>query len=176
MHNYFIRVIQNPTAMRVTICLSTKMYGPHMRPTPSVVGRTVRRLPVAVRASEEDPSASRDNTFVNDHKAGIRELRKLLLEKRKELERKRVASFHHVKDSLGKSSDSVRDSLTTFAKSEIEFVKSLFPDKCNDHGEGDSDADVDGVSSTDSSNAVTPQVVDPLDAKMDPDYEPPKRA
>lgn len=145
------------------------------------------RLAIVTYASDANNTESveennNENTFINEHKENMRELRKLLLEKRKELERKRVANFHQVKDAATKSANNMGDaanqsaknlrtSLTAFAQSEIEFVRSLFPEAWSEAGCCNK-TQGDHISSTDE---VTPEVLDPLDAKMDPDYQPPSK-
>lgn len=138
-------------------------------------------------SAPDGPSASgpeeSENNFVSEHKARMREMRKLLLDKRKEMERKRTASFHKVKESLGKSNAndafaSVKDTLTTFAQSEIDFINSIFPEisaqckKCVHPDAHDNDNENEEVIPEVMVDPLDP--LDPLDAKMDPDYEPTK--
>ena len=116
-----------------------------------------------------------DDDFIEEHKSNMRELRKILLEKRKELERKRVAQFHQLRDSLkrntanvGDMATNVHESVVTFAQSEMEFIKTVFPNSCGTSSESDMESTAEDMAQ------VEAEVVDPMDAKMDPSYEPPK--
>ena len=130
-------------------------------------------------ANAASGSEESENNFVSEHKARMREMRKLLLDKRKEMERKRTASFHQVKESLGKSNAndafaSVKDTLATFAQSELDFINSIFPEisaQCKKCVHPDAQ---DRPDQHENEKVIPEVMVDPLDAKMDPDYEPTK--
>jgi len=136
------------------------------------MGKTLNRRMVTCKSNHP----INDESFIEDHKSNMRELRKILLEKRKELERKRVAQFHQLRDSIKKNSSTVNEltanlqkSVSVFAEAEVEFLKSIFPNHCNGCGH---ESDVN--ESKESAETVEPEVMDSLDAKMDPSYEPPK--